>query len=207
MTRERNSLLNIDEIWNCEDAFQFRCPKLWESLDLTEDEDVRYCRECEQKVFLCSTPEEFVRLGNAGHCVAVPKDISPSGLQETMLGRASLETIRSIRERKNRIEEWWSTAIVNEPEFSTEAFHAIVKTIESRQTPLRSLSPEYRQYLTEYADALRKGPDAFYLFLRVRPSGKRENEQSLFKRLAFHFPMTFREFNELVKRLDESDPC
>lgn len=206
MTNEHISLFDIGELWNCEHAFRNRCPKEWASLDSTQTNGVRYCRECEQEVTLCSTPEEFVSLGNAGKCVAVPDVNTPSSLQSMMMGRPSPELVRALRERQRKTEEWWSAAIERQPLFANDAFSAIQEAIRARNTPPRPLSPEYRQYLTEWGNAVREGPEALYLFMRVRRSGKRESQQSLFKSITFHFPMTFREFKELARRLDEAHP-
>ena len=122
------------------------------------------------------------------------------------MGRPSPESVRALEERQERTEGWWSTAIKCRPNFSTDAIAAIKHTIEIRNAPPRELSSEYRQYLTGLSDAVREGPEALYLFRRTRPSGKRENQQNLFKCMKLYFPMTFREFKELAKRLDEDHP-
>lgn len=206
MTQKNISLYELGQLWNCEHAFQYRCPKEWESLDRTETNGVRYCQECKQQVYFCTTPEDFVRLGNAGHCVAISDDNSPSPLQSAFMGKPSSKRIRSLQELQKRMEEWWSTAIGCKPEFSPEVFSAIEKVIENRHAPLRSLTPEYHKYLTELGEAIGKGPEALYLFKRVRPSGKRESQQGLYKTLDFYFGITFREFIELEKRINTEHP-
>src|SRR4051812_27753342 len=58
--RLRETSAGIDPGWlavvsrvpieNCGVAFQFRCPRRWESLKPTADEAVRFCESCRQRV-------------------------------------------------------------------------------------------------------------------------------------------------------------
>ena len=59
----------MSEIRNCE--FRFKCPKLWQSLDLTVDVTVRFCRQCNRTVHYCKTPLELHSAIIANHCVAI----------------------------------------------------------------------------------------------------------------------------------------
>ena len=65
-----------DPNWNdearirCE--FTLRCPKVWNRLQRTAVEGVRYCSECDRDVFLVLTEKDLQRYANAGHCVAIP---------------------------------------------------------------------------------------------------------------------------------------
>lgn len=206
MEKPQLTVIDITQLWNCEHAFDAPCPKEWASLSDTGTNGVRHCDSCNQEVTYCSTPEEFVALGNAGKCVAVPHGHSPSMLQAMIMGRPSPDSLRRLEDRKAQIEEWWTTAIESEPVFASDAFAAIESTVKARNRPPRELSPEYRAHLVRLRDAVRDGPDALYLHLRVRPSGKRENQQNIFKKLQVHFPMSFREFKRLAKRLDDQHP-
>ena len=56
---------------NCE--FRFKCPLMWESLTETGDEKVRFCGQCERKVYFCEDDGEFEKHARLGECVAVEK--------------------------------------------------------------------------------------------------------------------------------------
>jgi uncharacterized protein (TIGR02996 family) len=58
-------------IENCEPRFAFRCPKRWESLRLTGDNNVRFCEECQKPVFHCDTVAQAQELAWDGECVAI----------------------------------------------------------------------------------------------------------------------------------------
>lgn len=206
MTNHEITVIDIGQLWNCEHAFQNLCPKSWASLDRTDTNGVRHCTVCDENVTYCTTPDEFVRLGNAGHCVAIPDGHSPSTLQQMMMGRALPEQMRELKERQSRIEEWWTATLKCNPRFASEALATIASAIKSRNRPTPELSPQYRDYLTALGDAIRNGPDSLYLHLRVRPSGKRDNQQNIFKGMRLHFPMTFQEFTKLANRLDNQHP-
>jgi hypothetical protein len=55
---------------NCRDGFAFVCPKRWEGLAPTGDENVRHCPACNEDVFFCRTDEETLRRAKAGQCIA-----------------------------------------------------------------------------------------------------------------------------------------
>lgn len=71
----------MSEIRNCE--FRFKCPKLWESLDLTGDDAVRSCDKCNRTVHFCKTPLHLQAAIVANQCVAV--EIHDSGESESRL--------------------------------------------------------------------------------------------------------------------------
>lgn len=206
MTTPEITVFDIAQLWNCEHAFQKLCPKSWASLERTETNGVRHCDTCNENVTYCTTPEDFVRLGNAGHCVAIPDGHSPSTLQSMRMGRPSPQQMRDLQDRQTRIQQWWTQTLNCDPSFAPDAFAAIASSIERRHRPARDLSPEYREYLTALSNAIRTGPEALYLHLRIRPSGKRENQQNIFKGMRLHFPMTFREFKQFAGRLNKQHP-
>ena len=59
-----------DEIINCPIKFEFKCPKLWDSLESTEERDIKFCGECSQKVYYCTQLEELEYRSKLGDCVA-----------------------------------------------------------------------------------------------------------------------------------------
>lgn len=70
---------------NCGVEFRFRCPKQWEQLQPTAEEDVRYCTQCRQQVFFCSSIDVAQTHAALGECVAVdprlarkPRDLESS---------------------------------------------------------------------------------------------------------------------------------
>lgn len=54
---------------NC--AFALKCPRHWNDLDTTEQQNVRYCLSCERAVYLCVSQTEFISHAKLGHCVAL----------------------------------------------------------------------------------------------------------------------------------------
>ena len=57
-------------IRNCPTQFRFVCPKTWDSLTLTDVDDVRHCDQCSRDVYFCVTDEETIAHAKAGHCIA-----------------------------------------------------------------------------------------------------------------------------------------
>jgi hypothetical protein len=57
---------------NCTKLFKFRCPRTWDSLDETEEDNVRFCNSCQKNVHLCTTPEDIKRY--TGTCIAIHLD-------------------------------------------------------------------------------------------------------------------------------------
>jgi hypothetical protein len=74
----------MNEIRNCE--FKFKCPKEWKSLQLTDQEDQRYCDECNQIVYFCRTGKQLMAAIKADRCVAVGTDDADSGLTQLEVG-------------------------------------------------------------------------------------------------------------------------
>jgi uncharacterized protein (TIGR02996 family) len=50
--------------------FRYQCPKSWEALTSTDDATVRFCSQCQQNVYFCSTVDDVRRRGKANDCVA-----------------------------------------------------------------------------------------------------------------------------------------
>jgi predicted amidophosphoribosyltransferase len=51
-------------------VFRRVCPQQWEALTPTDHASVRFCGQCNQNVYLCSSDEETLSHARAGHCVA-----------------------------------------------------------------------------------------------------------------------------------------
>jgi hypothetical protein len=56
-------------IRNCE--FRIKCPKSWDSLELTLNPRQRLCHECKRLVHHCRTPEELQMAIESDECVAI----------------------------------------------------------------------------------------------------------------------------------------
>ncbi len=52
--------------------FKFICPRQWQKLEPTMEQDVRYCLECRRDVYLARTDEAITQHQALGHCIAVP---------------------------------------------------------------------------------------------------------------------------------------
>lgn len=206
MENHKQAFPGIAEVWNCKHAFQQPCPMFWEDLSRTDRKRVRHCEVCKQDVTYCTTPEEFVQLGNAGKCVAIPDGHSPLTPQTVVMGLPSPEYLQKLKAREQRIKQWWRAVLECGPTFSPEGFSVIAEVLEDRNQPLSNLSPEDHKYFSKLYDASLIGPEAVYLHLRTRPSGKRENEQNIFKYMQTLFPMRYEEFKALADRLEKEHP-
>lgn len=59
---------NTFSIKNCK--FAFKCPRAWERLGTTANDNERHCASCCKLVYLCQDEESLARHMQAGHCVA-----------------------------------------------------------------------------------------------------------------------------------------
>jgi hypothetical protein len=58
-------------ITNCEPHFEAGCPKQWDALTRTDDQDVRSCESCGEQVFLCRKIFEAYERRRQGRRLAV----------------------------------------------------------------------------------------------------------------------------------------
>jgi hypothetical protein len=126
------------ELWNCQNAFEFICPQTWESLVITESEDIRYCEVCRQNVYLCKTPNEFVQQGNLDRCVAISEEVIPKQIytQYTNLNIYSILTGRPAKINETRYQqeqEWWLSVLNLNPNFNLEQIEDIRRAIDSNK--------------------------------------------------------------------------
>ena len=102
----------IKTIRNCNVSFEFVCPLTWDKLNATEDNNIRFCGECQRQVFFCSMDEETITHARAGDCIAreMPEDNSRNMI---IIGRPSIEEIREdiLREHYTRKEKAVDEAI------------------------------------------------------------------------------------------------
>ena len=71
-------------IRNC--MLRFSCPLKWESLELTNDANVRYCGECTRPVHYCHTPDELHKALSEDKCVALKIVSGPQNDEEEFMG-------------------------------------------------------------------------------------------------------------------------
>jgi hypothetical protein len=67
--------------------FAFACSKRWETLAPTDAEGVRFCQQCEERVYHCDTVADAETRALAGQCIAIPKHLSDGGVESLALGR------------------------------------------------------------------------------------------------------------------------
>jgi uncharacterized protein (TIGR02996 family) len=81
--------------------WQFRCPKQWEKLRLTDDAAVRFCASCRMKVHYCTSIDEAKEHARQGHCVAVDAGVErrPGDLAEAVLRTVTLGAMDFGEER------------------------------------------------------------------------------------------------------------
>jgi hypothetical protein len=68
---------------NCK--FNYRCTKTWESLDTTEEHDIRFCKDCQELVTYCNSKREIVTALRKNKCIAIY--MSDSFSESTLLGQ------------------------------------------------------------------------------------------------------------------------
>lgn len=51
--------------------WEFQCPKYWESLELTNNQNLRFCPECKQDVYRVRSEAEARRRAQEGKCIAI----------------------------------------------------------------------------------------------------------------------------------------
>jgi hypothetical protein len=125
--------LQLVELWNCRNAFEFICPRYFSELEPTDDPTVRFCNVCQERVYQCRTPLDFVTHGELGHCVAIPAGFEPvSAFCTETLGRP---TRKHIEERDRRVREtraFWEAVLAEQPQFAPEAMAEIARTFGHR---------------------------------------------------------------------------
>jgi hypothetical protein len=123
------------ELWNCENAFDFVCPRKWNALGHTEAPEIRYCDVCNQNVYLCETPLEFVSQGKLGRCVAIRKEVTPGEVypQLYILGEPTAEGAKQMQENYEREEDWWKAVLALNPTFNIEQIDEIRLKFKSRK--------------------------------------------------------------------------
>jgi uncharacterized protein (TIGR02996 family) len=90
----------------CQIEFEFVCPRKWENLQVTHEEQVRFCDSCRQNVYYCHSIEEAQRHAWQRHCVAVDSGVvrTPGDLEVhfVTLGVPALPERRSTQLRRGR---------------------------------------------------------------------------------------------------------
>jgi hypothetical protein len=59
----------IGQIENCN--FNYKCPKIWDDLVKTDNEDIRYCSMCNDNVYKVTNEEEFLKMSCENKCVYI----------------------------------------------------------------------------------------------------------------------------------------
>ena len=125
--------LHCVELWNCVNAFEFECPRYWDTLTETDKETVRYCEECKENVFLCETPADFVTHGEQGHCVAISNECVPHQLfKKHFRGRPSKAACEEMRKRVQDAQKWWKEVIDLNPQFAKGAIAEVDRVLNRR---------------------------------------------------------------------------
>jgi hypothetical protein len=111
------------KVWNCPAAFELLCDRTWEGLAPTDRSHIRHCHSCNERVYLSTTPEEFVIHVKLGRCVSLPAaGIPPTDTSAQMLlGRVSpqyLQEIQALTARQwQQYHTWWQIVLDRDPFF------------------------------------------------------------------------------------------
>ena len=121
-------------VWDCERMLRVRCPQAWEKLDPGPEADVRRCRECDQDVYLCRTPADFVSHGEHGRCCGlIPDDMSPHlGMG---LGQSSPEEVLMLKILADRGLASWDEGLLPLAAPSSEQIEEIRATVSKCYSP------------------------------------------------------------------------
>jgi len=93
---------------NCDEVFKFKCPLNWSDLRETEEENKRFCNQCENDVFLCKTDGETIDHAKQGHCIA---RVNFNIKKKITIGQTKLDPSEIIAENRNRREEAITVAL------------------------------------------------------------------------------------------------
>jgi hypothetical protein len=69
----KNTSANIDapsRIRNC--PWGYKCDKTWDTLIVTDKEDIRFCDNCDKAVYVCRTKQELADSVLLNRCVSFP---------------------------------------------------------------------------------------------------------------------------------------
>ncbi len=146
-----------------------------------------------------------MQLGNAGQCVAVPDGFTPVSLQQMLLGKPSVKAMKSIRDRQQRTANWWHDVIQLEPHFGNGMLEEISRLSQRQPLGNQRLSDDHREYLLKLKEAILAGPESLYRLIRIKPNGKRNNQQNIFRVLRYHFNLTYRECRKLADQVESKE--
>lgn len=92
------------DIINCK--FVFQCPLSWESLEDTNNPNIRFCLHCNQNVYFAHTLGELAELASGGKCVAFNQnhDKEQKSVPRKLMGMAAPEFDQIYVEQKKA---WW----------------------------------------------------------------------------------------------------
>ena len=76
------------KIENCPPEFELKCPRNWAELELTSEDGVRHCHECERPVYHAESLADAASHQREGHCIAW-EDKSVHGFKHFILGEPS----------------------------------------------------------------------------------------------------------------------
>ena len=79
-TSPKTNMSNKLTIRNCK--FAYRCSAKWDDLQETDDDDIRFCNDCQKEVFFCDSDDTLVTFVKLNRCVAILKSKS----NERLLG-------------------------------------------------------------------------------------------------------------------------
>jgi hypothetical protein len=131
------------QVWDCERMLQFQCPMKWEKLGPSPNADVRHCQACDQDVYLCHTPADFVSHGEQGRCVAIPDEMFPTSDLSHRLGQTSPEEVLFQKALADRGLTWSEDVQLRKGSLSAERIEAI-REARSRGAESESrYSPEH----------------------------------------------------------------
>ena len=68
-------------IRNC--TFAFKCSVNWDNLEETDDENIRFCLDCQKEVHFCEDDEDLVKSIKLNRCIAINR-VNDFGVSRTL---------------------------------------------------------------------------------------------------------------------------
>ena len=85
---------------NCQ--MEVVCGRQWADLDATEEDGIRFCKDCEQAIFLATTPAELRVAAEKGVCVYIVPNSLAAKKRTQLKFEIKRESIRKIEPKELR---------------------------------------------------------------------------------------------------------
>ena len=138
------------DLYNCEPVFQFESPPQWAQLHETGEPGVRFCETCQKSVYFCATPEEFVRQGELGRCVAISTGVTIKrelDCEQEVFAMGFVDDTKFMEEMRATM-AFWGEVLERKPDLPFES--RTLKVAQAQVEAHEQHEIERRQWEAEY---------------------------------------------------------